>query len=237
LRLRLRSLLTSLLLASMLILVAAPAACALSDTPAGQTASASTGPAQQPHGEDDEHAQFLHAPIVQSIAHAIHLSTDTTAQIFQIINSTVLIGLILFFVFKALPKAIRNRTATIQKQLVDARSATEMANERLSAVEVKLAKIGDDIEAIRQQTERDSLEDEKRIKQTLEEERARIVKSAEQEITSAGAAAQRELKRFAASLAIDQAAKKIQLTAESDKALVERFGKELAGRFGKGERN
>jgi len=237
LRPRIRSFLTSLLLASMLVLVAAPAARALSDTPAGQTASASTAPAQQSQGEDDEHAQFLHSPIVQSIARTLHLSTDTTAQIFQIINSTVLIGLILFFVSKALPKAIRNRTATIQKKLIEARSATEMANGRLTAVEAKLAKIGDDIEAIRQQTERDSLEDEKRIKQALEEESGRIVKSAEQEIASAGAAAQRELKRFAAGLAIDQAARKIQLTAESDKALVERFGKELAGRFGKGERN
>ena len=236
-RLHVRSFLTSLLLASVLGFAVGPVARAQSEAPAGQAASAPKAPAQHPSGEDDEHAEFTHAPIVQSIASTLHLSTDTTAQIFQFINSTVLIGLILFFVFKALPKAIRNRTATIQKKLIDARSATEMANERLTAVEAKLARIGEDIEAIRQQTERDSLEDEKRIKQALEDERARIVKSAEQEIVSAGAAAQRELKRFAAGLAIDQAARKIQLTAESDKALVERFGKELAGRFGKGERN
>jgi len=231
-----RSWLTSLLLVSALGFAAAPIALANSDSHAGQTTSSSAAPAQASHDEEDIQ-QFRHAPVVQSIARVLHLSTETTAQIFEALNSTTLILLILWFLSKVLPKAIRNRTATIQKKLIDARSATEIANERLSAVEAKLAKIGDDIEAIRQQTERDSLEDEKRIKQALEEERARIVKSAEQEIASAGAAAQRELKRFAASLAIDQAAKKIQLTAESDKALVERFGKELAGRFGKGERN
>jgi len=233
LRLHIRSFLTGLLLAALLGLVAMPTAGALSEAPAGHAGSA---PAPASHDEDDIN-QFLHAPIVQSIAQTLHLSTDTTAQIFQFINSTILIGVILFFVFKALPKAIRNRTATIQKKLIEARSATEMANERLSVIEAKLAKIGDDIDAIRQQTERESLEDEKRIKQALEEERARIVKSAEQEIVSASAAAQRELKRFAAGLAIDRAASKIQLTAESDKALIEGFGKELAGRFGKGAQN
>jgi F-type H+-transporting ATPase subunit b len=236
LRVRIRCLLTSLLLASVLGLVAAPVVRAQTDSQPANTASSHEAKGQESHGED-EHAQFLHTPIVKSIAGALHLSTETTASLFQIINSAILIGLILFFVFKALPKAIRNRTAAIQKKLVEARSATEIANERLAAVEAKLARIGEDIEAIRQQTERDSLEDEKRIKQALEDERARIVKSAEQEIASAGAAAQRELKRFAAGLAIDQAAKKIELTTDSDKALVEHFGKVLAGRFGKGGQN
>ena len=82
---------------------------------------------------------------------------------------------------------------------------TETANERLRQVEAKLAKIGEDIEAIRQQTERDMVQDEKRIKQALEDERQRIVQSAEQEIESAGAAAKRDLKRFAAELAVDNA--------------------------------
>jgi F-type H+-transporting ATPase subunit b len=203
----------------------------------GSLTEASTASAPEQKDAPDDHNQFRHAPIVRTIAHAVGLSTETAAQIFEFINSGILIFVILFFLARVVPKAMRNRTANIQKKLVEAREATESANQRLSAVEAKLARIGEDIEAIRQQTERDMLEDEKRIKQTLEDERQRIVQAAEQEIESAGAAAKRELKRFAAELAIDNAARRIQLTYDSDKAIVERFGKDLTSEFGKGARN
>jgi F-type H+-transporting ATPase subunit b len=235
LKLQSRFWLTFLLLASTLGLVGGPIMVAQSDA-AAQTASAASVSTEKPH-EENENDQFRHAPIVQAIARTLHLSPEATAEIFEDVNSAILIGLILFFLFKALPKAIRSRTATIQKQLIEARTATETANERLSAVEAKLARIGEDIDAIRRQTERDAQEDERRIKQSLEDEKQRIVKSAEQEIESAGATARRELKRFAAELSVDKAVQRIQLTAETDQALVERFGKELAGKFGNGGRN
>jgi len=207
-----------------------------SGQPTGQSSSASTKPEAE-----DTNEQFRHAGPVQALGHAMGMSTEVTAQIFEDINSAILIFVIGFFLIKALPKAFSSRSETIQKQLVDARSATEQANQRLSAVEARLAKLGDDIAAIRQQTEQDMVEDEKRIKQSLEDERQRIVKAAEQEIASAGATAQRDLKRFAAELSIDRATKQIKLTAESDKALVERFGKDLAQhltpQFTQGERN
>jgi F-type H+-transporting ATPase subunit b len=226
-----------LVLAAFLALVTGTSTYAQSaPAESGSAASAQPGHGEQ-KAEGGENSEFRHAPKVRWIARIFHLDTETAAQIFEDINSGVLILVILFFAVKLLSKAIRNRNAAIQKQLIEARTATEMAHERLTAVEAKLARLGEDIDSIRHQTERDALEDEKRIKQSLEDERVRIVKSAEQEIESAGAAAQRQLKRFAAGLAIDRAAARIQLTAESDKAIIERFGKDLAGRFGQGERN
>ncbi|AXC11370.1 ATP synthase F0 sector subunit b [Acidisarcina polymorpha] len=208
-----------------------------SGNPAPGSPAADTAKGADNQEADAENGQFRHARPVKAIARTLNVSTEVAAQIFEDLNSAILILVILFFLARAVPKAIRSRTATIQKQLIDARSATEIANERLTAVETKLARLGEDIDAIRKQTDRDIVEDEKRIKQALEEERVRIVKAAEQEIESAGTAAQRELKRFAAELAIDKAAKRIQLTAETDKALVQRFGRELAGQFGKGGQN
>ncbi len=236
-KLRLRFRAASLFLAALFFLFSCVLVHAQSE-PSPQSAPAATSENHGSGGESDgRHPEFRHNSKVEWVAQTFHISTETAAQIFEDINSAVLILVILFFAVKFLSKAIRGRTAKIQKQLIDARTATEMANERLSAVEAKLAKLGEDIASIRQQTERDALEDEKRIKQSLEEERARIVQSAEQEIESAGAAAQRQLKRFAADLAIDRAAARIQLTAESDKAIIERFGKELVGGFDKGGRN
>jgi F-type H+-transporting ATPase subunit b len=204
--------------------------------PASQYATSDTATKVKP-GAEVENNEFRHARAVRAIASSLHVSTETAAQIFEDGNSAILVALILFVAIKVLRKALKERTATIQKQLIDARSATEIANERLAAVEAKLATLGKDIDAIRQQTERDILEDEKRIKQTLDEEKDRIVKAAEQEIDSAGAAAQRELKRFAAELAIDRATAGVQLNAASDKTIVARFGRDLVGQFGKGERN
>jgi F-type H+-transporting ATPase subunit b len=236
-RFHLRSLPAALLLGVSLLMVSLESAHAQSGAKAQQPSSTAT---TQPES-DNTNEQFRHAGPVRSIARELHMSTEATAQTFEDLNSAILILAILFILFKVLPKAFRGRSEVLQKQLVEARSATEQANQRLAAVEGRLAKLGDDIAAIRRQTEQDMLQDEQRIKQSLEEERARIVKAAEQEITSAGAAAQRDLKRFAAELSINQAAKRIQLSVDSDKAIVERFGKDmvptLTPQFSKGERN
>ena len=75
------------------------------------------------------------------------------------------------------------------------------------------------------------------IKASLEEERKRIIESAEQEIESFGAAAQRDLKRFAANLAIERAAQQIHLGADADRILVQNFTADLAGMQNKGGQN
>ena len=75
--------------------------------------------------------------------------------------------------------------------------------------------------------EQEAVEDEKRIHASLESERERIVASAEQEVAAAQSAAQRELKKFAADLAIDNAMRKIQLSNDTDRALIREFGKSL----------
>jgi F-type H+-transporting ATPase subunit b len=173
---------------------------------------------------------FRHSPVVRKVAHLMRLETEPAAKIFEDINSAVLILAILWFLFRMMPKVLRKRTETLQKQLLEARLATTEANERLAVVEERLSKLGIEIDAIRQQTERDSVEDEKRIQESLEHERQRIVASAEQEIEAAGAAAQRELKSFAANLAVERALRGIHLTPEDDRLLIHNFGEDLKRR-------
>jgi len=175
---------------------------------------------------------FRHSPAVQSLARHIHLSTETTARIIEDLNSALLIGAILWFLFRLIPKLLRKRNETLQKQLLEARLQTAEASERLAIVEERLSKLGVEIEAIREQTERDSANDEKRIQESLEAERQRIVAVAEQEIDAAGAAAQRDLRKFAAQLAVDRARREIRISLEDDRELIRAFGDDL-----KGERN
>jgi len=186
---------------------------------------------------NSEEEAYLHSSTVQAIGKVLHIKTETAAEIFQDFNSAVIIIAILAFLIKALPKAFRKRTETIQKDLLEARTATEDANQRLSAVEARLAKLDSEIDAIRKQAEQDSLEDEKRIKAALEDERKRIIESAEQEIAAFGSAAQRELKRFAADLAVERALQRIHLGADADRILVQNFAVDLGAMQGKGEQN
>jgi F-type H+-transporting ATPase subunit b len=209
----------------------APAGAADSRAEAG-SAKSSEGDAEAKQIE-----AMRHSGAVQAIARFLHVDVETAARIFEDLNSGILIAVILIFLARSLPKAFRARTTGIQKQLVEARSATEEANERLAAVEKRLSKLDDEIAAIVRQTEQDSAQDEIRIKQSIEEERQRIITSAEHEIDAAGAAAQRSLKQFAAELAIERAIHGIHMTPETDRLLIEDFGKDLAAEAVKGGRN
>jgi F-type H+-transporting ATPase subunit b len=203
--------------------------------PAGNVHSKYEG-MDKPESKSDEE-KYLHSASVQAIARVMHVKTETAAMIFQDFNAAIIWVAMIWFLVKFLPKAFRQRSEKIQKDLVEARSATEEAKERLSAVEARLAKLDSDIEAIRKQTEHDSVEDEKRIKASLEEERKRIIESAEQEIEAFGSAAQRELKRLAADLAVDRASQRIHLGADADRILVQNFSADLDGAQSKGGKN
>ena len=85
----------------------------------------------------------------------------------------------------------------------------------------------EEIAAISKQAEKDSVEDEARIKASIEEERRRIVDAASKDIAAAAGAAQRDLKRFAAGLAVDRAAQKLVLTEDDDRGLLQEFAQSL----------
>ena len=99
----------------------------------------------------------------------------------------------------------------------------DVSNSAKISTDPKLAKIDGEIQKFRTEVEAESKNDEARIKASLTEESARIVEAAEQEIGQAAAQARRGLRNFAADLAIDQAARQLNLTPEVDRALIAEF--------------
>jgi F-type H+-transporting ATPase subunit b len=97
--------------------------------------------------------------------------------------------------------------------------------------------LDEEIAAISRQAEKDSLEDEARIKASIEAERQRIVAAAGQEIAAAASSAKRDLRRFAAELAVDRAAKRIALTDDDDRVLVSEFAESLGQPIRDGGKN
>ena len=167
----------------------------------------------------------------------VGLNTEQAATVFTIANFALLAFGVGWLVVKTLPKTFRDRSTAIQKNLVDARTATEEANARLNSVEERLSKPDEQIAAMRAQAEKDSAHDEQRIRASVEEDKQKILAAAEQEITAATALAHRQIQQYAAELAIDQAARKLVVTAETDRLLVQSFARRLMGDDSKEGRN
>ncbi len=225
-------LLPALALASILF---APAFHAIAQEPS--PASASDGRQSTPAAQSreanrqqaDEDDAYLHSPSVRALGAKLGMNPEQAATAFTVANFIVLAVLIGWFLLKTLPKTFRNRNTLIQKHLVDARSATEEASARLSSVEDRLGKLDAQIAAMRAQSERDSALDEQRIKAGVEEEKQKILAAAEQEIAAATTLAHRQLQQYAAELAIEQASRKLVVTAETDRLLVQSFARRLTG--------
>jgi F-type H+-transporting ATPase subunit b len=192
--------------------------------PASQNAQPTEDTTEQETGDD----VFRHSASVKLLARWLHVDKETAAILFEYLNFAVLAGAIIFGLRKYLPKTFRASREDLQRRLADARAATQQANERLAAIEQRLARLDEEIAAISKQAEKDSIEDEARIKASIEAERKRIVESVSRDIAAASSAAQRELKRFAAGLAVDRAAQRMALTKEDDRTLVQEFAQSLS---------
>ena len=200
----------------------------------------STPDAQVPEkgkAEEDANDAYRKSPTVRALGAKLGLTPDQSATAFEVGNFLVLAGLVGWFLVKALPKTFRGRTDVIQKDLVTARAATEDANARLGGVEARLAKLDGEIAAMRVQAEQAAVAEEQRIKASVEDEKSKILAAAEQEIAAATTLAHRQLRQYAAELAIEQASRKLVITAETDRLLVQSFARRLSGDGDKGGQN
>ena len=193
---------------------------------------ASTPEAQSPEKnkqEQDENDAYRKSSSVIWLGSKLGMNADQSATAFEVTNFVLLAVLVGWGLLKMLPKVLRDRNTAIQKHLVDARTATEEARTRLSSVEERLSKLDGEIAAMRSHAEQDSLKEEQRIKASVEEEKQKILASAEQEIAAATTHAQKQLQQHAAELAIEQAARKLVVSAETDRLLVQGFAQRLTG--------
>lgn len=218
------------ILALVLAFAVALPSSAQAPRPEEKTSSNSVERSEVVQEQQNETAAYRHSGAVQAVGRKLGLQPEGAARLFEFINFSILAIAVLWFLVKVLPRTLRARGERIASQLVEARTLTEDANKRLSSVEQRLARIDDDIAAIRAQSEAETRRDEARMKDELEAEKKKIIAAAEQEIASASAHAQRDLKQYAAALAIEQAARSLNLTPETDRALVENFAASLGSK-------
>ena len=177
--------------------------------------------------EEDEEAQFKYSASVRWLADKTGMSKETAYWVALSINFLIVAGFIGWAVKKSAPIHFRERTASIRKQLEEARAASEDANRRLADIGDRLARLDSEIGVLRSAADRDPAAEEQRLRAAAEEDKQKIVTAAEQEIASAAKMARAELKRYTAELAVALAEKKIQVTPQTDQALVHSFVEDL----------
>ena len=172
---------------------------------------------------EDENAQFKQSPSVRFVAHATGTTLVTAYWLCVGLNFAVVAVAILFAMKKFLPAAFRDRTATIKKALEDARTASEEANRRLGDIESRLARLDHEIAEMRTTAEQEGKTEEERIRAATEDERQKVVHTAQQEIAASARSARHELKAYVAELAVTLAEQKIQVGQNEDRELVRNF--------------
>lgn len=177
--------------------------------------------------EREENAQFKYSPTVRWVAN--HLKTDPhTAYFVSLVINFGLLALFFYVLLRSkIPAMFRGRTELIQKGIKEAQAASAEATQRLAAVEARLAKLDTEISGLKAEAEKTAIAEEERIGAAAEEDKRKVIDSAAAEIDSIARNARRDLKSYAASLAIDIAAKKIQVDERSDHALIRDFVDQL----------
>lgn len=130
---------------------------------------------------------------------------------------------------KHLPAFFKSRSADIQKDITEAQAAKQAAEKRAAEMDARLSTLGADIEKFRAQSKIEMEQEGTRIRQETAHQIEKLQKQAEQEIESAGNLATRELREYAAKLALDLAEQRIRtrLDAGTEAGLVDDFTKDL----------
>lgn len=178
-------------------------------------------------GEEDE-SQFKHSPSVMWVAKITGMNLQHAYLLCVLLNFVVIAVVIFWLSKKNLPGLFRNRTASIQRAMEEARQASEEANRRLAEIETRLSQLAVEIAGMRAAAEKEAAAEEQRIKAAAEEDARKIVESAEQEIAAAAKAARRELTTYAADLAVSLAKNKIHVDTATDQTLLRNFAQQLS---------
>jgi len=177
--------------------------------------------------EHEENAQFKYSPTVKRVARHLGMDPHVAYFVSLVINFGILALFFYVLLRSKIPAMFRNRSESIHKAIREAQAASAEATARLNQIESRLAKLDTEIAGIRTESEKQAVAEEQRIRVSAEKDKHKVVEGAKAEIDAIARNARRELKSYAASLAVDIAAKRIHVDERSDEALVREFVDQL----------
>jgi len=153
------------------------------------------------------------------------------ALLYKIINFLILAGALGYLLRKPLADFFRQRAQTITESLQQGRHAFAAAQDRLSAIEAKLAHLDAEIRAFKDSAAHEMGTELQRLSQAAREESERTLAFARMQMEVATRAAALELRRYTALEAVGLAESIIRqrLDDQGRRRLVSRFVEGLAG--------
>ncbi|MGA2099195.1 MAG: ATP synthase F0 subunit B [Candidatus Acidiferrum sp.] len=157
---------------------------------------------------------------------------ENANEIFKWINFAIVAAVLIWLFAKKLPGWFRGNAETIRSAIAKATAAKEEAERQVREAEGKLARLEEEIAALRATAQREIGEEGERIRTMAQSDAKKVGIAAQAEIDAAERAARIELKALAASLAVDGAESLLakQLTPAAQETLVDTFVKSLEGR-------
>jgi len=151
-------------------------------------------------------------------------------EIFKWINFCIVATLLIWAASKATPW-FRGNAANISSAITKAQAAKAEADRVLKDAEQRLARLEEEVRAIRAEAQKDAAAEAERIRALAKSDVEKVGVAAKAEIEAAERAARLELKALAAKLAVDSAESLVakQLTPETQDALIAGFVKSLQG--------
>jgi len=121
------------------------------------------------------------------------------------------------------------RSQEIRRGIEEAQKLRAEADARAAAMDARLASLSDDVETMRKASREEGAREDARIRQETERELAKMQANTDREIASALKAAQAELKRYSAQLAVDLAGARVReaMTPAVQDTLVRNFVTDL----------
>ena len=156
-----------------------------------------------------------HAPPVEHAAAGDHQEAAehheaSLADLFwPVVNFAILCGVLYYFLKTPLSGYLKDRSASIRKDLVDAAAIKTAATAQLDEIDRKLKALPGEIDALRARGQAETVAEEQRIAQQAVAERDRLVEQARRDIEVQVRLARRELTEHAADLAVQLAGDRI----------------------------
>ena len=144
---------------------------------------------------------------------------------YRCFNFALMVGLLAYFVTKPIRKGLKGRTAEIEKTLADAQAAKDAAEAKHLEYSEKLAKATEEIAGITESIRREGELERDKIIASAKELAIKIEQEADNKASGVVVKARAELRKEAASLAVELAEDmlKKQVSADDQKRLVDEY--------------
>ena len=195
---------------------------------ADSSASAENSNRSRRDSNSGDNAELKNSASLNWMARKLHVSTATAYASSVIVNFLTVALIVVLFLRSKLPGYFQTRTRLIQRSLDEALKASSTAQQALLAIESRFATIQAEISGMQAAADEQATRQEERIRVTTAEDMRKISQSAEQEIAGAVKLAKHDFRMYAAELAVNLAAERVQVDTCTDEALMRAFVQQLA---------